>query len=68
MINILVLFFFRADFDVPAVPDRSRYEIKKYKKLGRAMIINNEFFHDGKRREGTDVRLITTERIVRNVK
>ena len=48
---------FRADFDVPLVPDSSRYEIKKYKKLGRIIIINNENFHDGKRREGTDVRI-----------
>ena len=50
----------RTDSEVPDVPEKSvsKCAIKKYKKLGRAIIINNEDFGDyGEKREGTDVRL-----------
>ena len=42
--NTKVFSVHRADFDTPEVPDRSQYPIRKYKRLGRAVIINNENF------------------------
>ena len=55
----LFVLFHSDEWEVPDFPPMKQYPIKKYKHLGRCVIINNEKFYESADRKGTDVSMIT---------